>query len=129
MTRGSESQAGASMTRFRDRREAGRLLAGRLSAYADRSNVVVLALSRGGVPVAHEVARALGAPLDVFAVRKLGHPWNEELAIGAIATGGVRVVDQDLVRYLGMSQAELKRTVEREQRELERRERLYRDHR
>lgn len=117
------------MSRFPNRREAGRLLAERLSAYADRENVVVLALPRGGVPVAFEIARALGAPLDVFAVRKIGHPWNEELAIGAIATGGVRIVDEELIRYLGISRDELKRTVEREEHELDRRERLYRDHR
>src|SRR5438105_13427874 len=79
--------------RFRDRREAGRLLAGKLTAYANRPDVLVLALPRGGVPVAHQVARALQAPLDVFLVRKLGVPGHEELAMGALATDGVRVLN------------------------------------
>src|SRR5258705_11504514 len=87
---------------FRDRREAGRLLAATLTAYANRPDVLVLALPRGGVPVAYEVARALGAPLDVFLVRKLGVPGYEELAMGAIASGGVRVINQELVRALGI---------------------------
>ena len=78
---------------FRDRSEAGRLLAAKLAAYANRPDVLVLALPRGGVPVAYEVARALGAPLDVFLVRKLGVPGHEELAMGAVATGGVRVLN------------------------------------
>jgi predicted phosphoribosyltransferase len=81
------------LRRFRDRREAGRLLATQLAAYAHRPDVLVLALPRGGVPVAFEVARALGAPLDVFLVRKLGLPGHEELAMGAVATGGVRVLN------------------------------------
>src|SRR6202035_1930556 len=85
---------------FRDRREAGRLLAKKLAAYANRPDVLVLALPRGGVPVAYEVARALGAPLDVFIVRKLGVPGYEELAMGAIATGGVRVLNDQLVERL-----------------------------
>src|SRR5580700_11584760 len=88
--------------RFRNRSEAGRLLAEKLTAYANRSDVLVLALPRGGVPVAYEVARTLGAPLDVFLVRKLGVPGHEELAMGAIATGGVRVLNQDVVRALGI---------------------------
>src|SRR6202163_3600951 len=87
---------------FRDRREAGRLLAAKLTAYANRPNVIVLALPRGGVPVAYEVARALGAPLDVFVVRKLGLPGYEELAMGAVATGGVRVLNDQLVHHLGV---------------------------
>ena len=85
---------------FRDRREAGRLLAEKLATYANRPDVLVLALPRGGVPVAYEVARALGAPLDVFVVRKLGVPGYEELAMGAVATGGVRVLNEQLVERL-----------------------------
>src|SRR6202022_641171 len=87
---------------FRDRRDAGRLLAEKLAAYANRRDVLVLALPRGGVPVAYEVARALGAPLDVFVVRKLGVPGYEELAMGAVATGSVRVLNQELVKRLGI---------------------------
>src|SRR5258707_2619359 len=85
---------------FRDRHEAGRLLAAKLSAYANRPDLLVLALPRGGVPVAYEVARALGAPLDVFVVRKLGVPGYEELAMGALATGGGRVLNHQLVPRL-----------------------------
>src|SRR5258705_2644832 len=85
---------------FRDRREAGRLLAKKLSSYANRPDVIVLALPRGGVPVAHEVARALDAPLDIFLVRKLGVPGHEEFAFGAIASGGVRVINDQVVREL-----------------------------
>ena len=85
---------------FRDRREAGLLLAAKLAAYANRADVIVLALPRGGVPVAYEVARALGAPLDVFVVRKLGVPGYEELAMGAVATGGVRALNDKIVRDL-----------------------------
>ncbi|MDB5400219.1 MAG: putative phosphoribosyl transferase [Rhodopila sp.] len=81
---------------FRDRREAGRLLAAQLATYANKPDVLVVALPRGGVPVAHEVASTLGAPLDVFVVRKLGIPGYEELAMGAVATGGVRVLNQPL---------------------------------
>src|SRR3982074_3756317 len=83
---------------FRDRHAAGRQLAAKLAAYANRPDVVVLALPRGGVPVGYEVPKALGAPLDVSVVRKLGLPWHEELAMGAIASGGVRVLDHDLIR-------------------------------
>ena len=86
--------------RFRDRRDAGQALAERLSTYAGRPDVIVLALSRGGVPVAHEVARVLGTPLDVFIVRKLGVPGQAELAMGAVATGGARVLDEEIVRAL-----------------------------
>jgi putative phosphoribosyl transferase len=85
---------------FRDRTDAGRELATRLKHYADRTDVLVLALPRGGVPVAYEVAKALKAPLDIFLVRKLGVPGQEELAMGAIASGGVRVINEDLVDYL-----------------------------
>ena len=87
---------------FRDRRAAGRLLAAKLARYAERPDVVVLALPRGGVPVAYEVARALGAPLDVFVVRKLGLPGHEEVAMGAVATGGVRVLNEQITRALAI---------------------------
>jgi predicted phosphoribosyltransferase len=112
--------------RFRDRHEAGRLLAGKLTAYAHRPDVLVLALPRGGVPVAYEVARALDAPLDVFLVRKLGVPGYEELAMGAVATGGVRVLNDQVVRGLGIPDYVIDAVTAWEQEELERRERLYR---
>src|SRR5438270_10369874 len=112
--------------RFRNRNEAGRLLAEKLTAYANRPDLLVLALPRGGVPVAYEVARALGAPLDVFLVRKLGVPRYEELAMGAVATGGVRVLNDEIVRGLGISEHEIDAVVARELQELARRERLYR---
>lgn len=111
---------------FKDRSEAGRLLATRLSAYANRPDVMVLALPRGGVPVAFEVAQALNAPLDVFVVRKLGVPGHEELAMGAIATDGVRVINNDIVLALGISAQMIDRVAEMEQKELERREHAYR---
>ena len=113
--------------RFRDRAEAGRQLAEVLQEYAGRDDIVVLGLPRGGVPVAFEVARALGAPLDVFLVRKLGVPGHEELAMGAVASGGVRVLNEELVRRLGLSAQELDEVVAREEAELERREAAYRD--
>jgi putative phosphoribosyl transferase len=112
--------------RFRDRRDAGRRLAARLVAYAGRRDVVVLALPRGGVPVAYEVAHALGAPLDVFLVRKLGMPGHEEFAIGAIASGGVLVLNEETLRDYGISRDQVEAVVEAEKRELERRERSYR---
>ncbi|GAB4447002.1 MAG: phosphoribosyltransferase [Chloroflexi bacterium OHK40] len=112
--------------RFRDRRDAGRRLAALLSAYANRSDVLVLALPRGGVPVAFEVARALDAPLDVFLVRKLGVPGHEELAMGAIASGGVGVLNDELVRHLNLPAHVVAAVTAREQQELARRERLYR---
>src|SRR5882762_5096807 len=112
--------------RFRDRREAGRLLAAKLSAYANRPDVVVLALPRGGVPVAAEVARALGAPLDVFLVRKLGVPGHEEFAFGAIATGGVRVLNRQVLEQLAIPAEWIEAIDAKERRELERRERVYR---
>ena len=111
---------------FRDRTEAGRLLAEELREYADRSDVVVLALPRGGVPVGYEVARALNAPLDVFVVRKLGVPGQEELAMGAIASGGVQVLNQDVLG-LGIPKEVVDFVAAKEQREVERREREYRD--
>jgi len=112
--------------RFRNRNDAGRQLAEKLAAYADRPDVLVLALPRGGVPVGYEVSRALGAPLDVFLVRKLGVPGYEELAMGAVATGGVRVLNDEIVRGLGISEQEIDAVVARELQELGRRERLYR---
>jgi predicted phosphoribosyltransferase len=111
---------------FRDRRDAGRRLAAELSDYADQSDVLVLALPRGGVPVAYEVARALHAPLDVFMVRKLGVPGYEELAMGAIATGGLRVLDQELLRMLDIPRDVIEHVTAIETSELERRERQYR---
>jgi predicted phosphoribosyltransferase len=114
---------------FLDRAEAGRVLAERLAHYAHRPDVLVLALPRGGVPVAYEVARALGAPLDVFLVRKLGVPGQEELAMGAIATGGVRVLNEDVVRVLRIPDEVIDSVAESQGRELERRERSYRDDR
>ena len=111
---------------FRDRREAGRLLAAKLTAYANRPDVIVLALPRGGVPVGYEVARALGAPLDVFVVRKLGVPGYEELAMGAVATGGVRVLNDQVVSRLGIPEHVIDAAAAREQQELARRERLHR---
>jgi putative phosphoribosyl transferase len=114
---------------FRDRAEAGRYLATRLSTYASEGNVLVLALPRGGVPVAFEVALALHAPLDLFLVRKLGFPGHEEFAIGAIASGGVRILDEEVIGNFGISRAEIERVTAQERRELERRERLYRDDR
>jgi predicted phosphoribosyltransferase len=112
--------------RYRDRTHAGRELASKLPEYANRPDVTVLALPRGGVPVAFEVAKALRAPLDVFVVRKLGVPGHEEYAMGAIATGGVRVLDEGVVRAIGVTRAELDAVTAAEQRELERRERQYR---
>jgi predicted phosphoribosyltransferase len=112
---------------YRDRSEAGQVLATMLKHYADRQDVLVLALPRGGVPVAYEVAKALHAPLDVFLVRKLGVPGHEELAMGAIATGGVRVINQEVVRMLHIPDEVIDAVTAREQQELRRREHLYRD--
>jgi len=112
---------------FPNRAEAGRLLAEKLENYASRSDVVVLGLPRGGVPVAYEVALRLGAPLDVFVVRKLGVPGFEELAAGAIASGGVRVLNEDVVRALPNADQLIESVTERETVELERREQTYRD--
>ncbi|MDQ3998568.1 MAG: phosphoribosyltransferase [Gemmatimonadota bacterium] len=112
--------------RFRDRRDAGRRLATNLVTYAGRPDVIVLALPRGGVPVAFEVAQALAAPLDVFLVRKLGMPGHEEFAIGAIASGGVTVLNEDTLREYGVSREQVADVVAAEQRELERREHRYR---
>ncbi len=111
---------------FEDRQDAGRALAERLSDYAGRPDVIVLALPRGGVPVGAEVARALGAPLDVLVVRKLGLPGQEELAMGAIASGGVRVLNEEVVSLTGVPREVIDRVAEEEGRELERREAAYR---
>jgi predicted phosphoribosyltransferase len=111
---------------YRDRTEAGRVLAERLGTYADRPELIVLALPRGGVPVGYEVARALHAPLDVFIVRKLGVPGHEELAMGAVATGGVRVLNDQVVRGLGIPDSVIDAVASWELEELRRRERLYR---
>lgn len=114
------------MAAYRDREDAGNKLAGHLESYAGRDDVVVLGLPRGGVPVAHAVAQALGAPLELFLVRKLGVPGHEELAMGAIATGGVRVLNEEVVQALGISASTIARVAEQEQQELERRARSYR---
>src|SRR5688500_13823282 len=112
--------------RFHDRPDAGRALAADLAPYAGRPDLVVLALPRGGVPVAYEVACALGAPLDVFLVRKLGLPGHEEFAMGAIASGGIRLINEDVVREFGVTDAEIAAVSAAEEQELERRERQYR---
>lgn len=113
-------------TLFDNRVDAGRQLARALSGYAGRSDLMVLALPRGGVPVGYQVARALNAPLDVLIVRKLGTPGHEELAMGAVASGGVRVLNQDIVTAYRIDAATLEAVTARERQELERRERLYR---
>jgi putative phosphoribosyl transferase len=112
---------------FANRTEAGRLLAEKLIQYADRDDVIVLGLPRGGVPVAYEVAKRLGAPLDVFIVRKLGVPGFEELAAGAIASGGVRVLNEDVMRAIPHADETIEAVTARETTELERREHEYRD--
>lgn len=111
---------------FGDRVDAGRRLADKLKAYAKREDVIVLGIPRGGVPVASEVATALDAPLDVFVSRKLGVPGQEELAFGAVATGGVRVLDQELIDAVGISKEEIEQITQRVRAEVERRERVYR---
>jgi putative phosphoribosyl transferase len=116
-------------TVFRDRVEAGDVLAARLGHYAGRDDVLVLALPRGGVPVGARVAKALGAPLDVFLVRKLGVPGHEELAMGAIASGGVRVHNEEVVSKLRLDDATIERVAEAEERELARRGHRYRGQR
>jgi predicted phosphoribosyltransferase len=113
--------------RFRDRAEAGRELGHILKErYGERADVIVLALPRGGVPVGHEVARVLGAPLDVFVVRKLGVPNQPELAMGAIASGNARVFNRDVVQYSGVTREQVEDVISRERDELGRRESLYR---
>jgi len=117
--------------RFKNRSNAGRALADKLEHYsqhyADRTNVTVLALPRGGVPVGYEVATKLKAPLDIFLVRKLGVPGHEEFAMGAIASGGLWFVNDEVVRQIGISRREIHQVVEREERELERRSHIYGD--
>lgn len=115
------------MAQFRDRRDAGRKLARELLHYANRPDVIVLALPRGGVPVAYEVALALNVPLDIFIVRKLGLPGQEELAIGAIASGGIRVPNEDIIRALNIPEQVIEQVAQRELQELQRREQRYRD--
>jgi putative phosphoribosyl transferase len=112
---------------FADRREAGKELAGKLSAYRGRQDVVVLALPRGGVPVAFEIAEALDAPLDIFVVRKLGMPGHPEFAMGAIASGGVRVLSEDVIRSWSIPDSEIEAVARQELAELQRREREYRE--
>jgi putative phosphoribosyl transferase len=112
--------------RFRNRMEAGRRLAEELAEYAGQTNLLVLALPRGGVTVGAEVARALGAPLDVMLVRKLGVPGHEELAMGAIASGGVRIISEEVIAALGVSEREVAAVAAAEEAELARREHLYR---
>jgi putative phosphoribosyl transferase len=114
---------------FRNRTDAGKYLATKLSKYAGREDVIVLALPRGGVPVAFEVAQTLNAPLDVFLVRKLGVPGHEELAMGAIASGGVLVRNESVLSYLNIPENVLSGVTAKEQKELERRERAYRGNR
>jgi putative phosphoribosyl transferase len=111
---------------FENRQDAGRALARKLRKYAGRDDVLVLGLPRGGVPVADEVAESIDAPLDVFLVRKLGVPGHEELAMGAIASGGVQVLSPEVVRAFGVTNHALERVIDAERRELERRERSYR---
>src|SRR5437773_4142064 len=112
--------------RFKNRTEAGRLLAAKLLCHSSTPALLVLALPRGGVPVAYEVASALRAPLDIFLVRKLGVPGHEEYAMGALATGGVRILNPDAVQHLGISEDVIEKVVAKEKAELERREREYR---
>jgi putative phosphoribosyl transferase len=112
---------------FRDRREAGRKLAEKLQSYRDRPDVLVLALPRGGVPVGFELAEELNLPLDVFVVRKLGVPWQPELAMGAVASGGIRFLNQDVVRSMGVSEREISETIAREEATLRQRDLLFRD--
>ncbi len=111
---------------FKNRIIAGQILAGELADYANRSDAIILALPRGGVPVAFEVAKALNAPLDVLVVRKLGVPEQEELAMGAIASGGVRIINEHIINLVNISEDTIARVAAQEERELERRERLYR---
>jgi putative phosphoribosyl transferase len=113
---------------FRDRKDAGQQLAAKLGAYAGRTDVVVIALPRGGVPVADEVAKALRAPLDIVVVRRLPAPSNHDVTIGAVAGGGIRVIDESLVRALCLSDPLVEEMVKREEREIERRENIYHEH-
>jgi len=114
---------------FRDRIEAGQILASKLTKYLNQVNTVILALPRGGVPVAYEIGKELGLPVDIFVVRKLGVPGHEELAMGAIASGGVRHINRDVVDQLRIDSETIDSASRREQKEIERRERLYRGQR
>jgi putative phosphoribosyl transferase len=125
----TSSNGSTSMKRFRDRTDAGRQLARELSAYANRPDVLVLGLPRGGVPVAFEVAKALNAPLDILLVRKLGVPGHEELAMGAVTVGGVRVLNHEVVQELGIPDEVIDEVAAAELQKLERHTLLYRDHR
>ncbi len=117
------------LTQFRDRKEAGKLLAAELAAYANKQDVIVLALPRGGVPVGFEIAQALHVPLDVIVVRKLGVPGQEELAMGAIATGGICILNKDVVQFLNIPDEVIDEITAQELQELERREHLFRGER
>jgi putative phosphoribosyl transferase len=114
------------MNRYRDREDAGKVLADHLFTYANQKSLLVLALPRGGVPVAYEVAKKLKVPLDVFVVRKLGVPGHEELAMGAIATGGVEVFNPDIIEHLHINKSQIQEVIENEKRELKRRDLTYR---
>src|SRR5438552_1744560 len=114
---------------FRDRTEAGQILASKLTKYLNQVDTVILALPRGGVPVAYEIGKALGLPVDIFVVRKLGVPGHEELAMGAIASGGVRHINRDVVDRLGIDSKTIDAASRREEKEIERREGLYRGQR
>lgn len=115
------------MEKYLDRHAAGRLLADQLQAYANHKNVIVLALPRGGVPVAYEIAQKLAVPLDVFIVRKLGVPGHEELAMGAIATGGTVVFNDEIITQLHIEKSQIEHIIQLEERELQRRNENYRD--
>ncbi|MGQ3888944.1 phosphoribosyltransferase [Legionella sp. CNM-1927-20] len=117
------------MDKYQDRQAAGKVLAKHLKEYANKANTIVLALPRGGVPVAYEIASALNLPLDVFLVRKLGVPWHKELAMGAIASGGCKFFNQEVIESLEISQDDIDKTLIKEEKELKRREVLYRDNR
>ncbi|WP_040916424.1 phosphoribosyltransferase [Legionella tunisiensis] len=117
------------MEKFNDRYEAGKIIAAQLKEYANKPDVIVLALPRGGVPVGYEIAKALTLPLDVFIVRKLGVPGHEELAMGAIATGGTTIFNEEIIDDLHISQSAIELTLHAEQEELKRREISYRDNR
>ncbi len=121
-----EEDEDTEMLPFSNRAEAGRVLASKLLAYADRSDVAVIGLARGGMAVASEVARVLHAPLDVLAVRKLGVPWHKELAMGAIAPGGVRLLDLSVIKDLNVSELEVQEVTDQELHELHRQEQFYR---
>lgn len=122
-------RSGANMEKFYDRREAGKMLAKELRPYVSHENTIILALPRGGVPVAYEIAKTLSIPFDVFIVRKLGVPDHQELAMGAIATGGTIVFNDDIIRELTISKSKIQEVIQSEQQELKRRELTYRGNR